>query len=72
MIAFNETPPQGTVRDWLDQQAEARGEGQHQRRAGFGGGINRWVRASGCPVRLDHHHAAHLLLDIEILIPREE
>ena len=26
MITFNETPPQGTVRDWLDQQAEARGE----------------------------------------------
>jgi acyl-CoA synthetase (AMP-forming)/AMP-acid ligase II len=26
MITFNETPPKGTVRDWLDQQAEARGE----------------------------------------------
>ncbi|MDT2030515.1 class I adenylate-forming enzyme family protein, partial [Planktomarina sp.] len=26
MIAFNQAPPQGTVRNWLDQQAEARGD----------------------------------------------
>ena len=26
MIAFNQAPPQGTVRDWLDQQAKVRGD----------------------------------------------